>query len=239
MPTVFDAATAPIEALHPQPDRAIPGRIGQLLGLVHTLIAYGRNLAAAVQLHAVAPQLLPSFTFIATAFETSNLPLILNRIARGLLRAAALQERLRRRAARGQDFKQPVHLRPPSPSKPHGGNRSARLHNPARNRFLAGPPTLEEIAAEDRRRLIAAILVDICLDLGIEPDQLDQRAWVELYRDIIDYRCNLVTFLSTRWHRSADPAPGTNFSPIPGRPTFPARPAPSPQSKALTSTGPP
>ena len=66
---------------------------------------------------------------------------------------------------------------------------------------------LSEIAAEDQRRPIAAILYDICLDLGIEPDQLDQKAWIQLCRDIIDYRGNLVTFMTTRWRQLDPPIP--------------------------------
>jgi hypothetical protein len=212
--------------------------------MVHTLIAYGRNLAATLQLHAPAPHLLPCFNFVALAFDTSNLPLILNRIARGLLRAAALQERLRQRAARGQDFKaRPGTRRPPSQRQPRTARPkpAARRHTPARNRFLASPPTLEQIAAEDRRRPIAAVLNDICLDLGIDPAQLDHKAWIELCRDIIDYRGNLVAFQSTRWQRSAIPAPNPGFTPIPpaGQPTtaFPARPAPPEQPPPLAGGG--
>ena len=113
IPAVSYAATLPIEALPPERQRAVPGRIGLLLGLVHTLIAYGRNLAATLQLHVAEPRLLPCFTYLATAFEISNLPLILNRITRGLLRAAALQERLRHRAAHGRDFELRPRIRPP------------------------------------------------------------------------------------------------------------------------------
>jgi len=209
IPPVSHAATAPIEALPPERQRTVPGRIGVLLGIVHTLIAYGRNLAATLQLHVPAPHLLPCFTYVATAFDISSLPLILNRITRGLLRAAALQERLRRRAASGRDFELRPRIRPPSSARTShgGGKRTRRLHDPARNRFFAYPPMLSEIAAEDQRRPIAAILYDICLDLGIEPDQLDQKAWIQLCRDIIDYRGNLVTFMTTRWRQLDPPIP--------------------------------
>jgi hypothetical protein len=140
IPLVFHKPTEPVEAL-PQPQRSVPGRIGQLLGMVHTLIAYGKNLAATLRLRAPAPHLLPCFDFVALAFDTSNLPLILNRITRGLLRAMALQERLRQRAARRQDFKaRPGPRRPPSSRQPRGASPkpAPRLHNPARNRFIAG-----------------------------------------------------------------------------------------------------
>jgi hypothetical protein len=247
IPFVFHVPTEPVEAL-PQPQRAVPGRIGQVLAMVHTLIAYGRNLAATLQLHAPAPHLLPYFDFIALAFDTSNLPLILTRITRGLLRAAALQERLRQRAARGHDFKtRPGARCQPSQHKPRDARPAVRRPAPARGPFIYSPPTLEQIAAEDRRRPIAAVLADICRDLGIDPAQLDHAAWVELCRDIIDYRGNLVTLQSTRWHRTADHANWVGrkseaHSAVPTEQpltTLPAPREPSPQSKTFASTGPP
>ena len=246
---MFDAATAPIEALPLHAPRAVPGRLGKLLGIVHTLIAYGRNLAATLQ-HAPAPHLLPYFNFVALAFDTSSLPLILTRITRGLLRAAALQERLRHRAGRGQHMEERARTRPPSPRKPRAPGPAASRHAPARGPFIHSPPTLEEIAAGDRRRPIAAVLADICRDLGIEPEQLDRVAWIELCRDIIDYRGNLVTLLCTRWHHSVVPTAGPHrvgrkseaHCAIPTQqplPAFPAGRAPPPQAPVLASTGPP
>jgi hypothetical protein len=92
---VFDASTAPAQALQPDPRRAVPARIGNFLGLLHTLITYGKNLADTLRQHSAAPHLLPCFTFVATTFATADLAVIFARIARGLLRAAALEARLR------------------------------------------------------------------------------------------------------------------------------------------------
>jgi len=246
MPFVFDAATAPAEALRPDPDQAVPPRVGKLLGLVHTLIAYGRNLAATLRQHAADPQLLPCVTFVAITFASSDLVLILARITRGLLRAAALEERLRQRAARGQDLEQSARIRPPSPRKPRAAKPAPGPHDPARDPCLDSPPTLEQIAAEDRRRPIGAVLVDICLDLSIVPDQMDRATWNELRRHIIEYGGNLGTLVLSRL-RSFDPAASHTDIPLPlpidiaDQPivVFPAWPAPPPQSKALASTGPP
>ena len=114
---MFDAATAPVAAVQPDRNRAVPGRIGQVLSLLRTLVAYGKNLADTLRQHAADPHVLPCFAFLATTFGTGDLALILARITRGLLRAAALEARLSRRAARGQDLK-PTAIRLPSQRKP-------------------------------------------------------------------------------------------------------------------------
>ncbi len=236
---MFDAASTPAEALQPDPDRAVPPRIGKVLGLLRTLIAYSRNLGDTLCQHAAAPHLLPCFAFVATTFATTDLALILARITRGLLRAAALEARLRQRAARGQDLQQPARSRLPSTHKPRAATPATRQHDPARDPCPASPPTLEQIAAEDRRRPIGAVLVDICLDLGIAPGQMDRATWDELSGAVIEYGGNLVTLIFSRFSRklsqlSADPA-GADFGPIPitGPPIFP----PWPTARAASPCG--
>ncbi len=241
---VFDAATAPAEALQPDPDRAVPPRIGQVLGLLRTLVTYGRNLADTLRQHSAAPHLLPCFAFVARTFATTDLALILARITRGLLRAAALEDRLRQRAARGQDLQQPARSRPPSARKPRAATPAKRQHDPAGDPCLASPPTLEQIAAEDRRRPIGAVLVDICLDLGIAPGQMDRATWDELSGAVIEYGGSLVTLMFSRklGQLSGDPAARADFGPIPltGPPIFPPWPiarAPSPCGRIEPRSG--
>ena len=210
---MFDAATSPPEAsLHPGPtDRALPPRVGSFLTLLHTLIAYGRNLADTLRQHAADPHLLPCFAHVAIILRTGDLTLILARISRALLRAAALEERLRRLAARGQDLRDPMRPVPtPKPRKKRARRKPApRLHDPAQEPSLESPPTLEQIAAEDRYRPIGAVLVDICLDLGIVPNQMDRATWNQLHDSIISYGGDLGTFSCSRlrWPRPADPIP--------------------------------
>ncbi len=260
---MFDAATAPVAAVQPDPNRAVPPRIGQVLSLVRTLIVYGKDLADTLRQHAAGPHVLPYFAFVATTFGTSDLALILARITRGLLRAAALEAMLSRRAARGRDLK-PTPIRLPSERKPRAAKRAAPPSRPAEDPCLARLPTPEEILAKDRRRPIGAVLVDICLDLGIVPGQMDHATWDELRRDLILYGGNLATLVFRREgkRRAADPrsdprrvgrkseahsatgdSPGDSpsFNPIPltGPPIFPPWPAPSPQSPAPACTGPP
>ncbi len=241
------AATTPAEALQPDPDRAQPTRISEVLGLLKTLIAYGRNLADTLQQHAADPDVLPCFAFVASIFSTSNVSLILARITRGLLRAAALEARLLRRAARGH--LEPVSIRPPSQRKPRAASPATkprrRAHDPARM------PTPEEIANEVRHRPIGAVLVDICLDLGIVPEQMDRETWEELIRDLFLYRGKLLTLLHRREtkfrrelrQRTGDPVGSLTGTPgfihVPGQPiiAFPPWPAPSPPPLSPMSSG--
>jgi len=193
----------------PDPRRPVPARIGQVLGILRTLITYGTNLAEALNQHASQPHLFPCFSFVATIFASRDIALILGRIKRGLLRAAALEERLHRRAAHGRGL-QPRALRPPAARRP-------RTSRSAQDSHLPVLPTLEQIAAQDRRRPIGAVLVDICLDLGIIPGQMDPASWV-----------NWVT-LSPSTAAISPPSPARVWSGDGGAPAVPpSAPAPRP-----------
>jgi hypothetical protein len=252
MPPVFNAATAPAEAHHPDPDRAEPTRIGQVLGLVRTLIAYGKNLAETLRQHTPDPQVLPCFTFLTIIFDTSDLAQILARITRGLLRAAALEERLRRLAARGHDLKQqPADTLPQSPSDQSPSDqspsdpRAAKPATPPRrqNQDLrpVSLPMFQQIAGQDRRRPIGAVLADICLDLGIVPDQMDYATWDELRRAVSLHGGNPANLTVRCQRKPRAPLSAADIIPIPlaGQPGIEFPPWPAPQSKAPASTGPP
>ena len=247
------AATAPAEAHAPDPNRAEPTRVSEVLGLLKTLITYGRNLADTLQQHANDPEILPCFAFIASIFRTSNVSLILARVTRGLLRAAALEARLLRRVARGHH--EPVSIRPPSKRKPQA-TKTPRKRRPAQDPSLARMPTPEEVEAEVRHRPIGALLVDICLDLGIVVEQMDRETWEELIRDFFLYRGKLPILLHRREsefqrelrRRRGDPVgfltgtPGFMYEPDRPRIVFPPWPVPSPQDAPFArfaSTGPP
>ncbi len=83
------------------PPRPIPGRIGGVLKILHAFIAHARLFAATVTARAAAPEFAPA----AAVFGTYDLPPILLRIQRGMLRALALQRYLRARAARGRNLR--------------------------------------------------------------------------------------------------------------------------------------
>jgi hypothetical protein len=161
-----------------------PSRSGRLLGLVRQLIDYGMFLAATLRQRGLGNH--PAVHGLQ--FGTANVTLILARIARGLLYAAALQARLHRSAARLDA--------PPPPRAPRAcvASVATETSEPPASRHRAGPrrtdddallthmPTPEQIAAEVRRRPIGEVIADICRDLGIVPAH---PLWRELQRAII------------------------------------------------------
>jgi len=231
--------TNSIPTIQPEPNRPVPPRIGQVLGILRTLIAYGKNLSDTLNQHASEPHLLPCFRFIATIFFTKDVALILARIKRGLLRAALLEERLLNRAARGRDI-QPLRIRPPRRRKPCADESATPL-----SAYDPRLPTTEQIVAQVRHRSIGAVLVDICLDLGIIPGQMDPASWAELGEALTLYHGDLANLVVWRQPRPRSrPRPrDPSFWPvsIPGQtgmmfPPWPAPPSPYP---ALATTGPP
>ena len=195
------------------PSDAKPGRSGRLLTLVHALIAYGRQVAA--RLRGDNPTLAPS-----------DIALILSRIARGLLRAEALEARIvrdalqldaepapRRAASRGQSRPTRPAAKPTGPTDP----------------LLSALPTAEQIAAEMRHRPIGAVIADICRDIGIMPSH---PLWPEIRALITSYRGNLANLVKDTLDRlfQHNPALAWPHSPLP---------EPVPTSRALSATGPP
>ena len=158
--------------------RPILGRIGAVLHVVRALIAYGQYFAATATARAAEPQ----FATVAAVFGTYDLPTILFRVQRGILRLLALQRYLLARAARGRNLRfvwppcvvpQPHH-RPPAPprAKPAEPRRA-----PSKEPTLLGDddprafylPTDEELDAEMRRRPVGRTMAYICMDLGVVP----------------------------------------------------------------------
>jgi hypothetical protein len=214
----------------------VPGAIGRVLGLVRKLIDYGRQLAETVQSRAAAP----GFVQFARPFGTADLGVILARITCGLRRAAALEARLCRHAARGKDLtpapirlpaaRAPRAARPVAPADPRPEIQPA---DPADGSRLARLPTEEQIAAAVRRRPIGAVIVDICCDLGIAPGHLDRAFWDEIHHAIMMYGGSLTRFLNDLHERlwgfiSADRSDHVG-------PGWPA----SPQRLPAQATGPP
>jgi hypothetical protein len=214
----------------------VPGAIGRVLGLVRKLIDYGRQLADTVQSRAAAP----GFVQFARPFGTADLGVILARITCGLRRAAALEARLCRHAARGKDLtpapirlpaaRAPRAARPVAPADPRPEIQPA---DPADGSRLARLPTEEQIAAAVRRRPIGAVIVDICCDLGIAPGHLDRAFWDEIHHAIMMYGGSLTRFLNDLHERlwgfiSADRSDHVG-------PGWPA----SPQRLPAQATGPP
>ena len=218
------AAAGPTNRPDPHQDRPAtgadaPSRTGRLLGLVRTLIDYGRQLATTLQQRTAATNLAD----VTRHFGTIDIAEILARIARGLLRAAALETRLASRLARQPAA--PAAPSAPSPRQPRAArpvDRSASPADPGR----AHLPTPEDIAAEVRRRPIGAVIADICRDLGIVPSN---PLWRELSLAIIENGGNLATLFKDTFKRvsvwlldppaavhPAGPAPHLPFAVTPG-----------------------
>lgn len=136
-----------------------------ILGIVRKLIDYGKQLAHTLENRTETTNLYA----VTSNFGTKDIALILAHIARGLLRATALEARLVARAAQ-EDARKSAATAPAARS--HRRPRPARPRAPRTycdNPLLARLPSVEEIAAEIRRRPIGAVIEDICFDLGIVP----------------------------------------------------------------------
>jgi hypothetical protein len=171
------AAQTPAPTTEPDTVRAsapMPAALGRVLSVVRKLIDYGRQLARTVQSRAATP----GFALFAIPFGTADLAVILARITNGLRRATALEAALCRRAERGRDLK-PSPFRLPAAHGSDAASPSAEPlpADPAQDPRLALLPTEAEIAAEVRHRPVGAVIVDICRDLGITPDQFDRASW--------------------------------------------------------------
>jgi hypothetical protein len=175
--------------------RPILGRIGAVLRVVRTLVAYGRYFTETAPIRAVEPEFAP----IAAVHGTYDLATILFRVKRGILRALALQRYLLARSARGRNLSfvrepnvdlLPHHRPPPLPprAKPTAPRRvalkePALLDNDHPRAFIL--PTDAELDAEVRRRPVGLTMTYICLDLGVYPafsssDFFDQ--WMQVIR---------------------------------------------------------
>jgi hypothetical protein len=194
-------------------------RAGRLLHLLRGLIDYARELTAAYRQRGAGPD--------TSAFGTSNIRLILARIARGLLRAQALEALILSGAA-CLDPEPPCYRAERLDREPRDRPRAARpAARPADDAasLLAGLPTAEQIADEVRRRPVTDVIIDICCDLGILPNH---PLFHEIRVVLFAMRGNLAVLLRDMADRGPDAF--TRVAPPP------PRLAPSP---APAATGPP
>jgi len=202
----------------PNPSTAAPknphpmtGRIAAVLKVVAALIAHARYFTATAGIHAATPE----FATAAAVFGTYNLPTILHRMQRGLLRALALQQYLIERAARGCDLRfawrswadiQPHHRPPPRPTKPkRPAPRLPRRPEPALfdhdDPRASRLPTPQELAAEVRRRPVGRTMVYICLDLGLAPGLCEGEFWNQVEKIFRRYGGSLYRLCRIRERR--------------------------------------
>jgi hypothetical protein len=201
----------PPTAPTPEKPRPIPGRIGAVLKILASLIAHARHFAATAATRAAAPE----FATVAAVFGTHDLPIILHRLQRGLLRALALQHYLLARAVSGRNLRfawppgvalQPHHRPParPAPAKQPAPVR-ARQADPARlgpdNPASSPLPTPEELEAWVRRRPIGRTMAYICMDLGIVPGLCAGEFWNQVEKTLRRYGGSLNRLYQLRAER--------------------------------------
>jgi hypothetical protein len=194
-----------------------------VLSLLRKLIDYGQHLVRSVQQRAAAGTLIS----IALHFGTLDAAVILARIARGLLLANALEARLIIRPVR-LDARPapavPATVRAPPEGAEHMVRRAVKRP------VLPDVPTAEEIAAALRHRPAAAVIADICRDLGIVPAHplwgevmsvLSEHGggFVKYFKNVMDRMCLWLTARAAVYTE--------------------ARAAPRLQPAAARSTGPP
>ena len=179
-----------------RPDGYMPGHTGNVLTVLHVLLAYARHISLTLDQRRVRW----GFSVFAQFFGTAQLPVIRARLARGILRIMALQRVLFGRAMRGRDIRFPNRERtppkPPAPPAPGDAPQPPR-RKLVRRRYLDTTPdldslpTLAQLEAEIRRRGVGATLTDICRDLGISPSLCQGNFWSALMSYIMWCRGNL------------------------------------------------
>jgi hypothetical protein len=175
-----------IEAAYPDANRdglATPEQYCclHLLGLIRTLIDYGKQLIITARQRAGTAD----FLAFAAPFGTSSLKVLVARIGCAISRAAHLEQKLQYEGKLGGGYSP----RRAHPAASHSGRRAgsaaAALRSrtvqtrPARDPELRHLPSVAQIAAEIRRLPMQQVFATICRDLGITPDhelwqQLDQ-----------------------------------------------------------------
>ena len=178
-------------------DSAAPTRSGRLLGLVRKLIDYGKQLLTTLQQPGAAERV---FQITSVTFGTLEIPLIIARITRGLMRAAALEQRVTENAARIDKPQADAPARSASAAKPRPRPRKQSKLSPAdtARALLARMPTEQEIAEEVRRRPIGEVIIDICSDLGIAGDH---PLWQEIQNAVMENGGNVVHLIDDMFHR--------------------------------------
>ncbi len=160
---------------------------GRLAGLVRKLMDFGRDLIATLQSRDPPDPPLD----VAHRFGGATLALIIARITRGLMIAAALERRL-------------LHPRPRSagetkPTKPRAQPASRRPRLSEDEELLGELPSAREIAARIRSRKTGAVIADICRDLGIATDH---PLWREIHKAILSHGGSMVKVMNV-WFRRA------------------------------------
>ncbi len=147
---------------------AMPESIAALLQLVRILLTHGRRLVETVHAKGDTPQ----FASIGVTFGTHNLPVVLARIQRGILRLLALEAYLCQRARRGREIpfvEARIPAVPAPKPQPVGPKKTPSKRSRPYDPDSADIPTMEELAAEVRRTPVGRTIARVCLDLAVVP----------------------------------------------------------------------
>ena len=180
----------------------VPERIAGLLRLLQLIVGFGKVFAES--LHQCSPR---DFRIYAGRYRRPDFAEILARIKRGLMLAAALEEKLLKRAKTGRDVV-PVPYRWNTSHQASSGSAPKRTrvrHSNIVDMPADRLPTAEQIAAELRRRPIGAVLADICRDVGIRPGDLTTEQWKELHDAILEFGGDPIDVLFAESHLRLQP----------------------------------
>ena len=193
VPTTVEPAKPGANPDRPAAGGATPS--GRLVGLLHKLIGFGRNLLDTLRGQPSAEAVFDA----RTRFGIRDIAEIVSRIINGLRLADELQERVERAAPR-LDRPPParaVRRVPPDqppPAPPTEADASVRL------------PTAREIAAKARTKPIGAVIMDICADLGLRPSD---PMWREIALAVMSHGGSFPGLMRDMFRRTAL----TNFFP--------------------------
>jgi hypothetical protein len=235
-----------IEAAYPDDNRdgratAEHYRSLRLIGLIRTLIDYGRQLIITARLRAGTPD----FLAFAAPFGTTSLKVLVARIGCAISRAAHLEQKLEHEAKLGGRYR-PERARPaPGHRAPRAASAAARSRTvrtkPARDPELRHLPSVAQIAAEIRRLPLQQVIATICRDLGITPEH---ELWQQLDQAVAAFGVKLPVPKSEhgparpRAH-AAEPGAGAPQVEVPAASVQPPLPTAPPQAQAPPCTGPP
>ena len=147
------------------------------------------------------------FATLASVCGTYNLPSILARLQRGILRAMALERYLLARAEKGRDIacvepREHTPAKPPATPPPEAPRHAPKRRPPFDPDDLR-IPTLKELDAEVRRRPLGRTIATICMDLAVVPGFCTGAFWNQVFDTLQAYGGSLNALYKVREHRES------------------------------------
>jgi hypothetical protein len=238
-----------IEAAYPNASRdgtaaCEPYRTLHLIGLIRTVIDYGKQLIITARQRAGTAE----FLAFAAPFGTASLKLLVARIGCAITRAVLLEQKLQYQAGLGGSYRPEPARAAAAHRAPRAaaGARTARTRRtvqtgPARDPELAHLPTVAQITAEIRRLPLQQVIATICRDLGITREH---ELWQQLNQALSSFGVSLpVPEPEKSQARSRAGAEGQSAEALQAdasaTPAQPSPPMARPPAQAPLCTGPP